>query len=128
MSDSDAKPLILDAKSHKSPAAPVSGTESDSDSAPPPDILPTSTNLTGLHAGGTSHAPLSSIAERRAESGDESEEDEEEEGEGGWKTADVRGRRRGNDDETVIKSGYLWKKGERRKVCQSDFIFRSPIE
>jgi hypothetical protein len=63
--------------------------------------------------------PLTSIAERRNGSGDESEEDEDEE-EGGWKTADVRGKPRGSADETVIKAGYLWKKGERRKVRASN--------
>lgn len=104
-----------------SPVAPVSGTESDSDSAPP-DIL---SNVAPLSSGGASGSlisgtpakpPLTSIAERRSGSGDESEEDEDEEEEGGWKTADVRGKPRGSADETVIKAGYLWKKGERRKV------------
>lgn len=65
---------------------------------------------------GTSNPPLTSIAERHG-SGDESEEDEDDEEEGGWRTADVRGKPRGSADETVLKAGYLWKKGERRKVC-----------
>lgn len=68
-----------------------------------------------LHAGNSSmQPPLSSIAERRSGSGEDSDEEEEEEG--GWKSADIRGKPRDNVDESVIKSGYLWKKGERRKV------------
>ena len=97
----------------------MSGTESDSDSVPP-DILSNVAPLTSTAASGSlisgtpTKPPLTSIAERRSGSGDESEEDDDEEG--GWKTADVRGMPRGSADETVIKAGYLWKKGERRKV------------
>jgi hypothetical protein len=89
----------------------------------PQDILSNVAPLTSIGASGSlksgtpTNAPLTSIAERRSGSGDESEEDEDEEEEGGWKTADVRGKPRGSADETVIKAGYLWKKGERRKVC-----------
>lgn len=68
-------------------------------------------------AGSSSQPPLSSIAERRTGSGDESEEeDEEDEEEGGWMSSDRAGKRQGSVDESVIKAGYLWKKGERRKV------------
>lgn len=63
--------------------------------------------------------PLSSIAERGSASGEDSEEEEEE---GGWKSADIKGRPRDSVDESVIKSGYLWKKGERRKVPHSSTI------
>lgn len=71
-----------------------------------------------LLPGASVNQPLTSIAERRSASGDESEEDEDEEGEiGGWRSADVRGKPRGSAEETVIKAGYLSKKGERRKVC-----------
>lgn len=60
--------------------------------------------------------PLSSIAERRSGSGEDSEDDDDE-GEGGWKTAQVgEGNAQGSIDESVIKTGYLCKKGERRKV------------
>ena len=99
----------------------MSGTESDSDTVPP-DILSNAAPLSSSGASGSlisgtpAKPPLTSIAERRSGSGDESEEDEDED-EGGWKTADVRGKPRGSADETVIKAGYLWKKGERRKVC-----------
>jgi pleckstrin homology domain-containing family A member 1/2 len=63
--------------------------------------------------------PLSSIAERRSGSGGEDSEDDDDEGEGGWKTADVSSiQLKDAVDEGVIKTGYLWKKGERRKVGQ----------
>ena len=66
-----------------------------------------------------SSKPLSSIAERRGGSGDEeSEEDEEQEDneelEHGVPTAAPRKRQ---DGDSIIKTGYLLKKGERRKVC-----------
>lgn len=66
----------------------------------------------------SSQPPLQSIAEGRAGSGEESEEDEDEEG--GWRVQqedDIL--ERGALEETVLKTGYLWKKGERRKVCRS---------
>lgn len=76
-----------------------------------------------LHGGGmsmhvgtsSSQPPLSSIAERRSDSGEDTED--EDAVEGGWKTADVRTKPRNSGEESVIKAGYLWKKGERRKVC-----------
>jgi hypothetical protein len=68
-----------------------------------------------LHAGASSLPPLSSIAERRSNSIEDTD-DEEDPVEGGWKTADVQAKARGSIDESVIKAGYLWKKGERRKV------------
>lgn len=68
--------------------------------------------------------PLSSIAERRSEPRtDESDEDDEDEdggeGEDGrWGTEYVEGKvkKRSGEVESVIKAGYLFKKGERRKV------------
>ena len=73
----------------------------------------------GVHAGtSSSQPPLSSIAERCSNSGEDTED--EVAVEGGWKTADVRANRpRSSADESVIKAGYLWKKGERRKVHRS---------
>ena len=53
--------------------------------------------------------PLSAIAERRM-TGEDSEDDEGDTG--AWRTADVP-RAAGDSD---IRAGYLWKKGERRKV------------
>jgi hypothetical protein len=63
---------------------------------------------------------LSSIAERRSGSGEDSEDEDEDEQEGGWKMADGKQQPgpRGSADESVIKAGYLWKKGERRKVSR----------
>jgi len=58
---------------------------------------------------------LFAIAERRSNSGEDTE-DEDYACEGGWKSADVRNAPRGQADESVLKAGYLWKKGERRKV------------
>ncbi|KAG6910840.1 hypothetical protein DXG01_007155 [Tephrocybe rancida] len=104
--------------------APVSGTESDSDSLMSPSLMATQGLSGSLHAG-TSMPPLSSIAERRSGSGEDSEEEEEEE-EGGWKSADIRGRPQDSVDESVIKSGYLWKKGERRKTWKKRWFVLRP--
>lgn len=104
-------------------AQPVSGTESDSDSILTPDVLSLSPGLTATHTvtagiigGAPIQQPLSSIAERRDGSGGEDSEDEEDEEEGGWKTANGSPSPQGSVDEGVLKAGYLWKKGERRKV------------
>lgn len=61
-----------------------------------------------------SQAPLSAIAERRSGSGEDTEDDDEEAG--GWKIAKMKEKVTDAVEEGVIKSGYLWKKGERRKV------------
>lgn len=101
---------------------PVSGTESDSDSVFSPELSsPTLQSFAPLGTpvlASSSQPPLQSIAEGRAGSGEESEEDEDEEG--GWRVQqedDIL--ERGALEETVLKTGYLWKKGERRKVCRS---------
>jgi len=60
-------------------------------------------------ASGSAPTPLSAIAERRR-AGEDSEDDEEDAG--AWRTANVL-RAAGDSD---IRAGYLWKKGERRKV------------
>jgi hypothetical protein len=104
------------------PPSAVSGTESDSDT-----VLYTDNNVLAAGAGVSSsygasvqvQPLLSSIAERRSASGGEDSEDEDaDEEEGGWKTT-VAPRPQGSAEESVIKAGYLWKKGERRKVCWS---------
>ena len=96
----------------------MSGTESDSDSVLISDASMSMTSMgqvgSSLHAG----VPLTSIAERRSNSGEDTE-DEDDAAEGGWKAADVQAKPRGSIDESVIKAGYLWKKGERRKVRKS---------
>lgn len=100
----------------------VSGTESDSDSVFTPDVISPSpvapASVSGAHVAAAAAAPppLQSIAERRSQSGGEESEEDEEDEEGGWRAHDVTSATRGSLDETVIKTGYLWKKGERRKV------------
>ena len=79
--------------------APVSGTESDSDSGLTPEHI----------ASSSAPPPLSAIAEQRR-AGEDTEDDEE--GTGAWRTADVPRTAGGSD----LRAGYLWKKGERRKV------------
>ena len=112
----------------------VSGTESDSDSfLSPPDHSPftTQTPLSqqshGHYPGGatlslaasTSTQPLSSIAERVSGSGDESEEDdyEDQDQEHDEEHLQLPNKQGRVAEDSIIKSGYLWKKGERRKVC-----------
>lgn len=92
----------------------MSGTESDSDSILSPDLSPLIPHASGGHfAGNSSQPPLSSIAERDTASGDESDEDDEDDGEGAEWRSHIQPRTHEN---SVIKAGYLWKKGERRKV------------
>ncbi|KAF5337929.1 hypothetical protein D9758_013107 [Tetrapyrgos nigripes] len=110
---------------------PVSGTESDSDSILTPDPYTMSPSGMVTSLAGGSHAPaqqpLSSIAERRSGSGGEDSEDEDDEGEGGWKTADVSSiQLKDAVDEVVIKTGYLWKKGERRKTWKKRWFVLRP--
>lgn len=122
-----AKPAKKPTLSTSAPA--VSGTESDTDSVFSPDVSSppplSAVSLTGAMVSGSStHPPLTSIAERRSGSGEESEEDEEDE-EGGW-----MGSRTARDHETydmtVLKSGYLWKKGERRKTWKKRWFVLRP--
>ncbi|KAJ7476035.1 pleckstrin-like protein [Mycena latifolia] len=106
---------------HAPPPA-VSGTESDSDSVD--TVAPG-----GAGSAYAAAAPLlSSIAERRSGSGEDSED--EDEVEGGWRTATADAgdspRPRGSADESVIKAGYLWKKGERRKTWKKRWFVLRP--
>ncbi|KAG2146138.1 uncharacterized protein EDB93DRAFT_1086433 [Suillus bovinus] len=105
----------------------VSGTESDSDSALSPDLLSPTSQSYGSNpiSGSTSQPPLSSIAEGKSGSGEESDEDEEEE-EGGWRTATKAENPQSSFDEKMIKSGYLWKKGERRKTWKKRWFVLRP--
>ncbi|KAL4245933.1 hypothetical protein ABKN59_010001 [Abortiporus biennis] len=109
--------------------APVSGTESDSDSFTPEVIPPSPISAISLSAqmitGSSSQPPLSSIAERRSASGGEESEEDEEDEDGGW-NFESEARQRGSLDETVLKTGYLWKKGERRKTWKKRWFVLRP--
>ena len=90
----------------------------------PEIVSPSPLSATAMYVTGSlAQPPLQSIAERRSGSGEESEEDEEED-EGEWRV-ETREQElaRGSLDETVLKTGYLWKKGERRKVRHDHFYF-----
>lgn len=112
--------------------AAVSGTESDSDSILTPDIHPISTSgmVTGVtgsaHGAALTQAPLSAIAER-SNSGEDTEDEDDEE-EGGWKSAASRVGTHDSVDESVIKAGYLWKKGERRKTWKKRWFVLRPTQ
>ena len=99
----------------------VSGTESDSDSilSPENSALTPSTSTSGgaLYASNVSQPPLDSIAEASLVSEDSDDDREPEEDVDESKAV----HKRKSTDETIIKSGYLWKKGERRKV-RGDFV------
>jgi hypothetical protein len=94
----------------------VSGTESDSDSILSPEnsaLTPsTSTSAGALYASNISQPPLDSIAEGPLVSEDSDDDREPDEDVDESKAVHTRK----SSDETIIKSGYLWKKGERRKV------------
>lgn len=93
----------------------VSGTESDSDSILTPDVGISSSHTPGGAA--VSHTippPLSSIAEQSPGSGAEDSDEEEEEG--GWQMGEDVAAKTPRGVDTTIKSGYLAKKGARRKV------------
>ncbi|KAI0091024.1 hypothetical protein BDY19DRAFT_904525 [Irpex rosettiformis] len=107
--------------------APISGTESDSDSVLSPDnygASPLTTPIGLTHGvGSLSQPPLQAIAERRSASGgEESEEDEEDE-----EDEETSLQPRGSHDETVLKTGYLWKKGERRKTWKKRWFVLRPV-
>ncbi|KAF4613572.1 hypothetical protein D9613_007939 [Agrocybe pediades] len=104
----------------------VSGTESDSDSILTPDAgTPLAGQIQTLYVGAsTSQPPLSSIAERRSDSGEDTED--EDAVPGGWKTGEVNAKPRNSIDESVIKAGYLWKKGERRKTWKKRWFVLRP--
>ncbi|EIW57280.1 PH-domain-containing protein [Trametes versicolor FP-101664 SS1] len=108
----------------------VSGTESDSDSVFSPDVVSPSPMSAASTAGAllgaaATQPPLSVIAERGSGSGEESEEGTDDE-EGGWRVEDFSAATRGSLDETVIKTGYLWKKGERRKTWKKRWFVLRP--
>ncbi|KAF9647996.1 PH-domain-containing protein [Thelephora ganbajun] len=81
----------------------------------------TSTSGGALHNPSISLPPLDSIAEGPLVSEDSDDDREVDE--------DVEGKavhKRKSSDETILKSGYLWKKGERRKAWKKRwFVLRS---
>ncbi|KAF8632209.1 hypothetical protein AX15_001970 [Amanita polypyramis BW_CC] len=107
-------------KTPQASAGLVSGTESDSDS-----ILANDSSSVPHPVSSANHsapqAPLSAIAECRSGSGEDTEDDEEE---GGWKTAKMKEKL--GDAVGVLKSGYLWKKGERRKTWKKRWFVLRP--
>ncbi|KZT29975.1 PH-domain-containing protein, partial [Neolentinus lepideus HHB14362 ss-1] len=109
----------------------ISGTESDSESlfsadqvSPPPAA---SASLAGgMSSAGSSAQPvLSAIAERRSASGEDSDDDDEDEDDG-WPVAGEKTKPRDSADESVIKAGYLRKKGERRKTWKKRWFVLRP--
>jgi hypothetical protein len=65
-----------------------------------------------------SQPPLNTITEKLNQSGEESDDDEDiGECAAGLSLASSEFDDDQNHDDAVTKSGYLWKKGERRKVC-----------
>ncbi|KAJ3565171.1 hypothetical protein NP233_g7808 [Leucocoprinus birnbaumii] len=108
----------------------ISGTESDSDSILTPDI---SSTHAGFNLASTSimQPPLSSIAERSPGSGGE-DSDEEDDDAAGWRVASEGARAGGSVPGTTraadiaLKSGYLSKKGERRKTWKKRWFVLRP--
>lgn len=82
-------------------------------------MSPHSPKAGGSHFASSSQPPLQSIAERSIISGDESDEDDEE---GAWGHVAADRSRVVGQDEVAVKSGYLWKKGTRRKVIVINLI------
>ena len=102
----------------------ISGTESDSDSILSPDAT-SAHPASNLPFSLSTQPPLFSIAEQSPGSGGEDSDEEDDDGTG-WRVANdgaksagvakgVGGQTRAAD--VALKSGYLSKKGERRKVC-----------
>ncbi|KXN88624.1 Pleckstrin homology domain-containing family A member 2 [Leucoagaricus sp. SymC.cos] len=111
----------------------ISGTESDSDSILTPDIISTHAGFNPASAS-LMQPPLSSIAEQSPGSGGEDSDEEDDDG-AGWRsvteaarvsgaTGGAGGHLRGAD--VVLKSGYLSKKGERRKTWKKRWFVLRP--
>ena len=102
----------------------ISGTESDSDSILSPDAT-SAHPVSNLPFSSFTQPPLFSIAENSQGSGGE-DTDEEDDDCTGWRVANDGAKSAGvaqgvgsqtRAADVALKSGYLSKKGERRKVC-----------
>ncbi|KAG9104444.1 hypothetical protein FRC06_002390 [Ceratobasidium sp. 370] len=119
-------PVPINKRNSMRQTAPLSGTESDSDAggAVASSFSPSVTSQGIPSEFSSSLQPLSVIAEKRTPSGEETDEDDEDED-------DPALARRGPaekevKDEVVLKSGFLWKKGERRKTWKKRwFVLRT---
>ncbi|QRW04153.1 hypothetical protein RhiLY_03152 [Ceratobasidium sp. AG-Ba] len=123
---SPTAPVPINKRNSMRQTAPLSGTESDSDAggAVGSSFSPSIASQAIPSEFSTSLQPLSVITEKRNPSGEETDEDEDEDDEAAH-------ARRGPaekevKDETVLKSGFLWKKGERRKTWKKRwFVLRT---
>jgi len=104
----------------------ISGTESDSDSILSPDATSAHPG-SNLPVSSLTQPPLFSIAEQSPGSGGE-DSDEEDDDCTGWRVANDGAKSAGVTQcigsqtraaDIALKSGYLSKKGERRKVCHA---------
>ncbi|KAF8606508.1 PH-domain-containing protein [Ceratobasidium sp. AG-I] len=123
---SPTAPVPISKRNSMRQAAPLSGTESDSDAggAVASSFSPSVASQGISSEFSSSLQPLSVIAEKRNPAGEETDDDEDDDDEG------TLGRRGPTDkemkDELVLKSGYLWKKGERRKTWKKRwFVLRT---
>lgn len=115
-------PVPISKRNSMRQTAPLSGTESDSDVG---GALASSVTSQGISSElSSSVQPLSAIAEKRNPSGEETDDDDDEDDERAFA---LRGpAEKEVKDEVVIKSGFLWKKGERRKTWKKRwFVLRT---
>ncbi|KAG8741385.1 hypothetical protein FRC10_002905 [Ceratobasidium sp. 414] len=119
-------PVPINKRSSMRQTAPLSGTESDSDAggAVASSFSPSVTSQGIPSEFSSSLQPLSVIAEKRNPSGEETDDDEDDDDDPalarrGPAEKEVKG-------ELVLKSGFLWKKGERRKTWKKRwFVLRT---
>ncbi|KAF8340383.1 uncharacterized protein EI90DRAFT_3150782 [Cantharellus anzutake] len=103
----------------------VSSNESDSDAGPTGgSYFPPQVSVSPDIPAASLQPPLSVITERRSPSGEESDEDEEE---SEWRPGELHENEEAHD-ESVVKSGYLWKKGERRKTWKKRWFVLRPTK
>ncbi|KAF8688909.1 PH domain, partial [Rhizoctonia solani] len=119
-------PVPISKRNSMRQTSALSGTESDSDAggALASSFSPSVTSQGITSEFSTSLQPLSAIAERRNPSGEETDEDDDEE-DGRVFPTRVPAEKEVKD-EAVIKSGFLCKKGERRKTWKKRwFVLRT---